>query len=119
MWISSKHKTIIARDVRFLEEISDVFNDSPILNELTSGNTRLKIKVFPKILRPNTPSWFPLILQQFLHRLFLLALHVNLKYNAKNPNEHLEVPDYFAPEPENDPENCLDLRYRRGKLKKI
>jgi len=44
VWIPSKNKTIIARDVRFLEEISDIPNDSPMLDEPILENTRLSEK---------------------------------------------------------------------------
>jgi len=38
IWIPSKHKTI-ARDVRFLEEIIDIVEDSSILDDLTEEST--------------------------------------------------------------------------------
>jgi len=39
VWIPSKHKIIVARDVRFLEEINDIVEDSLILDDLTEEST--------------------------------------------------------------------------------
>lgn len=39
VWIPLKHKTIVARDVRFLEEINDISKDSSILDNLIVENT--------------------------------------------------------------------------------
>ena len=39
IWIPSKHKIIVAQDVRFLEEINDIIEDSSILDDLTEEST--------------------------------------------------------------------------------